>query len=296
MTTHSFRLPPMRPLDEVRRPAAAMPAGACDTHMHIFGPLSEYPMYPKSRYPLPEGATYEHWLALMERLGLERFVIVQPSFYDTDNRFALDVLKWAGQRARGVAMIDLDISDQELERYHALGVRAVRVDLFKRAALPISEIEDYVRAIVARIAPLGWHLQFYAPGNVVRDLLGLMARLDMDLVVDHMGYMLHDETLTDADFERLLDLTVNARVHIKLTGAYRLRKDGDYSAVHRVARAIVERAPDRTIWGTDWPHVPYLGFDTGELVDMLSIWAPDDETRRKTLVDNPARMFGFDAS
>ena len=297
MTDHPEPLvsTPMREVDTLERPTFELPKGACDTHIHVFGPLDRYPSVPHPHYTLPDGKL-DHFRALMGVLGLEYFVIVQPSFYDTDNRCLLDVLERAGDIGRGIVMIEPDVPLSELERYHALGVRGVRVDLFKRASLPRGEIEAYVQAMADKVAPLGWHLQFYVPGWLVRDLIGFLATLKIDFVVDHMGYMLEEDGLTEADFARLLDLTRTGQAYLKLSGPYRIAKKRGYDAVEGLAKMIVDAAPDRAIWGSDWPHIPDSTRDTGELLNLLAVWAPDATVRRKILVDNPERLFGFRSS
>jgi predicted TIM-barrel fold metal-dependent hydrolase len=259
----------------------------------VFEPGERYPHVPKPHYTLPDGKL-EYYLHLMSVLGIERFIIVQPSFYGTDNSCLLDVLKAVGSKARGVVMFESDINDSELDRYHEAGVRAVRLDLFKRASEPLAAIQDYVKQIAARVARLRWHLQFYVPGYVVRELIPFLATLQVDFVIDHMGYMLEEDGLTPSDFQALLQLTRTGRGWLKLSGPYRIAKDKGYGAVEHIARQIVEAASDRAIWGSDWPHIPNSQRDTGELVNLLAVWAPDETTRRKILVDNPARLFGFE--
>jgi predicted TIM-barrel fold metal-dependent hydrolase len=286
----------MRAIDTLERPRFALPPGACDAHMHVFGPADRYPRVPRPHYTLPDG-TLDHFLTMMPVLGLERFVIVQPSYYGTDNACLLDALvetrARAGDIARGVVMIETDIDDAELQRFHGLGVRAVRLDLFKRAQEPRADIQAYITLMAARVAPLGWHLQFYAPGYVVRDLVPFLADLRIDFVIDHMGYMLEEDGLTDADFDRMLDLLRHGSGWLKLSGPYRVAKKKGYAAVEHLARAIVDAAPARAIWGSDWPHIPGSDRDTGELVNLLDRWAPDPDVRRQVLADNPARLFDF---
>ena len=284
---------PMRSIASVQAPRFDVPPGACDAHMHVFGPEDRYPRVPHPHYTLPDGKL-GHFRELMEHLGLDRFVIVQPSFYETDNSCLLDALRDSGEAARGVVMVEPDVTPDELHRMHDLGVRGVRLDLFKRASLPLGEIQAYIDTMAAKVAPLGWHLQFYAPGYVVRDLIGYLGSLPIDFVIDHMGYMLEEDGLTDADFERLLELMRSGRCWIKLSAPYRLAKKRGYAPVHAVAKAIVAAAPERAIWGSDWPHIPLsTDHDTGELLNMLAEWAPAAETRRMILTDNPARLFGF---
>lgn len=283
---------PMRPIEALEAPKFAMPSGACDAHMHVFGPLEKYPCVEHPHYTLPDGRL-DHFQRLMPVLGLERFVIVQSSFYGTDNSCMLDALAVAGDSARGVAMVEADVSGGELERFHASGVRALRLDLFKLATASLADTQSYITHMAAKIAPLGWHLQFYAPGWRVRDLIDFLRDLDTDFVIDHMGYMLEEDGLTDADFSRLLDLMKAGRCHIKLSAPYRLAKKRGYEAVEEVAKALVRAAPEKTIWGSDWPHIPGLDRDTGELVNLLPKWAPDPEDRRLILTENPRRLFGF---
>jgi predicted TIM-barrel fold metal-dependent hydrolase len=283
---------PMRPLATIGAPRFDVPPGSCDAHMHVFGPLDQYPCVSRPHYTLPDG-NLQQYLRLMQVLGTERFIIVQPSFYGTDNRCLLDALIVAGENARGVVMVEPTIADSELDRYHTLGVRAVRVDLFKRAAQPIETIKSDIEQIAQRVVRRGWHLQFYAPGWLVRDLLGFLATLEVDFVIDHMGYMLEEDGLTQADFLRLLDLMRTGRCWLKLSGPYRIAKTRGYEAVAHLAKAIVAAAPDKTIWGSDWPHIPDSGRDTGELLNLLAAWVPDADVRRLVLVENPRRLFAF---
>jgi 2-pyrone-4,6-dicarboxylate lactonase len=282
---------PLRDLETISRPSFLMPSGAWDTHVHIFGPPERYSHVEKPHYTLPDG-TLEQYRSLMPRLGIERFVLVQPSYYGTDNACLVDTLAEVGDLARGVVMIDPDISDAELDRFHRCGVRAVRLDLFKRAREPLAAIKRYITETAARLGPLGWHLQFYAPGYVVRDLIHFFRTLPIDFVIDHMGYMLEEDGLGSEDFSALLDLLGCGRCYLKLSGAYRIAKHRGYEFVEPVAKAIVDRAPDRAVWGSDWPHISYSDRDTGELVSLLERWAPSESARRKILVENPNRLFG----
>ena len=281
---------PLRPLETISRPTFEMPAGAWDVHVHIFGPEQKYPHVAQPHYTLPDGDLAQY-RRLMPVIGVQRFVIVQPSFYGTDNSCLLDTLDEIGAVARGAVMIDTDISDSELQRFHDKGVRAVRLDLFKRARLPLAEIQSYILETEARVKPLGWHLQFYAPGYIVRDLIGFFRTLRIDFVIDHMGYMLEEDGLQSKDFAALLDLLDSGHCYLKLSGAYRIAKNRGYEFVEPVAKAIVARAPERAVWGSDWPHISNSDRDTGELVSLLERWAPSAAVRKKILVDNANRLF-----
>jgi 2-pyrone-4,6-dicarboxylate lactonase len=282
---------PLRALETISRPNFLMPSGAWDVHVHIFGPSERYSHVEKPHYTLPDG-TLTQYRSLMPQIGIERFVLVQPSYYGTDNSCLLDTLADVGKLARGVVMIEPDIGDAELDRFHRYGVRAVRLDLFKRAREPLAAIKSYITEMAARVGPLGWHLQFYAPGYVVRDLIQFFRTLQIDFVIDHMGYMLEEDGLRSEDFSALLDLLACGRCYLKLSGAYRIVKHRGYEFVEPVAKAIVDRAPDRAVWGSDWPHISYSDRDTGELVNLLERWAPSESARRKILVENPNRLFG----
>jgi predicted TIM-barrel fold metal-dependent hydrolase len=270
-----------------------MPAGACDSHVHVFEAAATYPSVATPHYTLPDGGL-EKLQRMTEVLALQRFVIVQPSYYGTDNSCMLDALSAAGPHARGVAMVEENSTERELHAMHARGVRALRLDLFLRSAWRTADIIAYIDHSVRRTRAIGWHVQFYTPGWVVRDLLPFLAGLDADFVIDHMGYMLESDGLTDTDFDRLLDVIRKGRGWIKLSAPYRLAKDGNFERLKPMARAIIEAAPDRVIWGSDWPHIPEGGRDTGALLNLLSDWAPDEAARRRILVENPRKLFGFE--
>jgi 2-pyrone-4,6-dicarboxylate lactonase len=276
---------PMRATETLTRPPFALPAGACDTHFHVFEP--GYPHVPAPLYAFPDG-TVDQYLAMSDFFGFERMVLVQPTYYGTDNSLLRDVLERLGPRCGGVIRIEEDTSEAELDAFHALGVRAIRLDLFARADWPVRDIIAYIRRMAARATPRGWHLQFYTPGTVVRDLLPFLADLEDTFVIDHMGYM----TETDHEYERhLLGLLRRGNCWIKLSGAYRVAKNRPLAAVAPLGRALVAARPDRLIWGSDWPHLTDGQRDTGEILGLLADWAPDEADRRTILVDGPDRLF-----
>jgi predicted TIM-barrel fold metal-dependent hydrolase len=293
MSSTILKSQPMRGADTLTRPSFAMPPGACDSHVHVFESAAKYPSVSTPHYTLPDGSLSQ-LQRMTEALTLERFVIVQPSYYGTDNSCMVDALSAAGTRARGVAMVGESCTDEELHALHLRGVRAQRLDLFLRSQWHTADIIAYIAHSARRTRAVGWHLQFYSPGWVVRDLLPFLATLDADFVIDHMGYMLESDGLTDADFERLLSVLRAGRGWIKLSAPYRLEKDGNFERLKPMARAIIESAPDRVIWGSDWPHIPDGGKDTGTLLNLLCDWAPDAGAHERILVRNPARLFGFE--
>ena len=286
--TDILQCTPIRAAGTLAPPAFAMPAGACDAHFHVFEP--GYPHVPDPLYTFPDG-TVEAYLAMTEVLGIERMILVQPTFYGTDNSLLADVLKRLGPRCGGVVRIDEDTTGAELNAFHDIGVRAIRLDLFARASWPTEEIIAYIRRMAARATPRGWHLQFYTPGRIVRDLLPFLADLEDTFVIDHMGYL----TESDPDFERrLLTLMTQGSCWIKISGAYRVAKAKPLSSVTPWARALVAVRPDRLIWGSDWPHLPDGQRDTGEILNLLADWVAAAEARQTILVDGPTRLFFSD--
>jgi predicted TIM-barrel fold metal-dependent hydrolase len=292
MSTDILQSTPTRAASTLTAPAFTMPQGACDSHVHVFGPEAGYPRVAHPHYTLPDGSA-EQLDAMTRVLGIERFAIVQPSFYGTDNRCMLDALDRLGARGRGVAMVEHDVADDELDAMHSRGVRALRLDLFLRAALPTNDIAAYVFRSVERIRRLGWHVQFYTPGRVIRDLTPMLADIDADYVIDHMGYMLESDGLGRTEFDRLIDAVSRSRGWMKLSGPYRLAKDGNYEKLRPFARAIVDACGARTVWGSDWPHIPNGQMDTGQLLNLLADWVPDGAERDRILSDNPRRLYGF---
>jgi 2-pyrone-4,6-dicarboxylate lactonase len=283
---------PMRDHETLSRPSFTMPPLACDAHMHVFGPPDKYRHVEHPHYTLPDGKL-AYYLQLMGRLQLKRFVIVQPSFYGTDNRCLIDALHVAGSIARGVVMIEEGTDAATLDSYRASGVRAVRLDLFARSSLPTAEIQQYVTRMARLCSSLGWHVQFYAPGWVVRNLIPFLADMQTGFVIDHMGYMLEEDGLTPADFERLLSLLKDGNCWLKLSAPYRIAKHRGYEAVAPMAKAIIAAAPQKVIWGSDWPHIPDSTRDTGELLNLLGNWTDDPALHKMILSDNPARLFDY---
>ena len=292
MSTDILTSKPMRDAHTLTRPAFEMPPGACDSHVHVFEFGARYPHVAQPHYTLPDGKLTQ-LDAMTDVLQIDNYAIVQPSYYGTDNRCLLDALDRAGNRARGVAMVEEDISDEQLHAMHLRGVRALRLDLFLRSGWKTSEIVAYIQRSVARTRALGWHVQFYTPGWVVRDLIPFLHDLDAEFVIDHMGYMLESDGLTSADFDRLLEAVASGRGWLKLSAPYRLAKDGNFERLRPLARAIIAAIPERVIWGSDWPHIPEGGRDTGELLNLLLDWAPDPADRARILSSNPRRLYGF---
>ena len=289
--TKILQTTPMRAAKTNTRPRFTMPGGACDAHFHIFEP--GFPHVPDPLYTFPE-ATLEQYLQMSEVLGIQRMVLVQPTFYGTDNSLLVQTLQKMGPQCRGVIKVADDTGDAELDRCHRAGVRAIRLDLFARASWPPGDIIAYIRTMAARARPRGWHLQFYTPGTIVRDLLPFFSDFEDTFVIDHMGYMKQSDGLTQADFDRLVAILAGGYCYIKLSGPYRVAPGQPLSSVQPIGRALVTVRPDRLLWGSDWPHLPDGQRDTGELLNLLASWAPDDADRRQILVESPTRLFYMD--
>ena len=277
-----------------RPPSFSLPAGSCDSHCHVFGPGAVFPYHPKRSYTPPD-APYEALTGLHETLGLDRAVIVQATCHGDDNRAMLDAIARAGGRYRGVAMIDGAIGDAELEALHDGGVRGVRLSFARHLSGP-PDFSNVTR-IAARIAPLGWHLVLYLEAEDVVENADALERLGVPVVIDHMARVRVADGLDQAPFQLLLGFLRDADFWVKISCAERLSVSGaPFADVVPFAAALIDAAPDRVLWGTDWPHPNMIGQmpDDGDLTDMLLAYAPDEELRRKILVDNPARLYGFD--
>jgi D-galactarolactone isomerase len=281
------------PRQEIRLPRVRAPRGACDCHIHIIGPLARYPLDARRAYD-PVDASIGQYEHLQSVLGLERVVIVQPSVYGTDNRCTLDALRHFGpRRARGVVVIDDAVTLDELHEMHALGVRGIRVNLVTPGG---PSVDDLV-ALSARIAPLGWHTQVYVRGAELPELAPVLRDLPTPVVLDHLGQMPADGGLHQPGLRALVRLLDEGRTWVKLCG-YRSSSTGyPFTDVDAMARLLVDAAPTRCVWGTDWPHPSFAGTmpDDGELLDALMRWAPTTDLQQAVLVDNPARLYDFEA-
>ncbi|WP_306131805.1 amidohydrolase family protein [Roseivivax marinus] len=280
--------------DPAPRPARfTPPPGSCDCHAHVFGPAETYP-YVHGRTYTPPDAPLAQYRKMLDTLGIDRGVIVQPSVYGTDNRATLDAVRAGGDRYRAVVVVDEEVTEAELERMHAAGARGVRVNLIFRSGIEVSD----VRKLADKIAPLDWHMQLLIDVSEFADLRDTLGSLPVDTVIDHIGHMPTSRGVDHPGFRDMLALLRDGRSWVKLSGSYRITSETEtpYEDVAPLARAIVEANPDRVLWATDWPH-PYVNVpmpNDGALLDMLADWVPDEETRQRILVDNPARLYGFD--
>lgn len=278
-----------------RRPHLRLPPLSCDCHAHVFGPWSVYP-YAKARVYTPPDALPVSYQALLDTLGVQRAVLVQPSVYGTDNQAMLDAMAAMGSRCRGVAVVDPAVSDGEIRRLHAAGVRGVRVNVVDVKENKGVIDMDPLAALARRIRPLGWHVEFLMHADEFPQLDRLFADFPVPVVLGHLGYMKTDKGLRDPGFQAMLALMRAGRCWVKLTGPYRISgQPMPYADVTPYAHALLEAAPRQVVWGTDWPHVMVKGGmpNDGDLVDLLTAWIPDATLREQVLVGNPARLYGF---
>jgi predicted TIM-barrel fold metal-dependent hydrolase len=280
-------------------PAFRAPALSCDAHFHVFGDAGRYPARdPKLRYK-PPLAPLEDYLRMAQALGFQRFVFVQPSAYGRDNSCMLDAMREVGSRCRGIVDIDEDVPDEELSRLHALGVRGVRINVS-----PVHPPEPglaarlipRVRRFEARFQKIGWQLDFLLPGWLTAEMMPVLRTLKVDYTLAHMGMFLARDGVEQPGFQRLLDLLGSGerRCWVKLTGVYRMSQAPGFEDAAPFAKALVATAPDRLIWGSDYPHLSFADkVGSTELFNLLAAWAPDEAIRRRILVENPGRLFGF---
>ena len=271
-----------------------LPAHACDVHAHVCGPRDRFPLVANRLYNPPEasGAEYLH---MLDTLGIERGVLVQPSVYGTDNSAMLEALIESPTRLRAVAVLPFDVSPAEVGRLHALGVRGVRcniVDLKEgRGQLPLAGL----RALANTIAPFGWHIEFLMHVNEFPDLDRQLRELPVPLVFGHLGYVPSQQGITDG-FEALLRLARAGRAWIKLTAPYRLTAEPfPYPSTQVAAERLLNEVPERLLWGSDWPHVFIRSAmpNDGDLFNLFVDWLGDRALLQQILVDHPAQLYGF---
>ena len=279
---------------EPSKPRYVPPAGAVDAHCHVFGPMAEFPFSPKAKY-LPQDAGPEKLFALRDLLGFERNVIVQASCHGTDNRATLNGIAKSNGKARGVAVVDPAIGEDELQALHQGGIRGIRFNFLKRLVddAPKDKFLD-----VAKRLPKGWHVVVYFEADILDELRPFLDAIPVPLVIDHMGRPDVTQGPDGADmtnFRKLLDS--RADIWFKATCPDRLDPAGEpYADFIRSVRPLVEDYADRVIWGTDWPHpnmetrIP----DDGGLVDVIPEIAVTEELQKKLLVDNPMRLYWVD--
>jgi predicted TIM-barrel fold metal-dependent hydrolase len=282
-----------------------VPAGAVDTHTHIHGDPAKFPFFAGRTYT-PEPASPEEMAALHKALHIQRVVIVTPSVYGPDNSATLFGMKARGNDARGVAVIDDKTTDSDLDAFDKAGIRGIRINLATSGVTDPNIGRTRLQKAIERIKSRGWHIQVYADAPVIVAVKDLIASAPMPIVFDHFGGAVADLGLEQPGFPDLLALVKAGKAYVKISGAYRLSKNGpDYPDAAPFAKALIAANSDRIIWGSDWPHpnsssgkpatelTPLYQIDDGRLFNQLPVWAPDAAIRKKILVDNPVKLYGF---
>lgn len=273
-------------------PKLKAPANATDCHMHIYDP-ARFPMPPSQRVAPTHAAVPEYRL-LQKRIGTTRVVIVQPRNYATDNRVTVDAIARLGPHARGVAVLHPTVSGDELKRLQEAGIRGIRFSLGDPATAVVTP--DMIEPLAKRIADLGWHVQFNLEGEQIVAFADVLRRLPTPMVFDHLAHPTLPAGIEHASHAIVRGLIDRGRAWVKLSGAYSNSKIGPpYPEATAIAQAFVRAAPERLVWGSDWPHpgVRTNKPDDALLFDLLMEWAPDVATRNRILVQNPETLYGF---
>jgi predicted TIM-barrel fold metal-dependent hydrolase len=276
------------------QPTHRLPPGACDAHCHVFGPADRFPYAPDRTYTPPD-APVEALRALHGRLGISRAVIVHASCHGTDNAVTLDAIRSSNGAYRGVANVRADITDNELADLHAGGIRGIRFNFVRHlGGVPDVAVID---TMVRRIAPLGWHIVLHFDAEDIPQQQAMLRKITVPFVIDHMGRVRAEHGLEQRPFQMLLQLMrENPLAWVKICGAERVSagKRPFHDAIP-FARQLIATAPERLLWGTDWPH-PNISKDMpndGELVDLFHAFTDDARVQKQILVDNPAALYGF---
>lgn len=275
------------------RPSLRLPAGACDAHVHVFGPAARFP-FASQRNFTPVDAPKETLFALHRHLGITRCVIVQSIIHGFDNSAVEDAIQAGGGRYLGVALVPVDVPDTELKRLSTIGFRGVRFNFMRHLAQSASVQE--VMALTQRLAPLGLHLQVHFESSLIHELAPVLKLSAVPVVIDHMARV--DATLgpDHADFRALCALMQDPRFHVKVSGCDRIARTPPYTQGVALARRLVQDFPDRCFWGTDWPHPNHTHVpNDGTLVDLLADIAPTPELLQGLLVRNPQRFYKFES-
>ena len=285
----------------------AVPPNACDSHTHIYGDAKQFPLWAARPYT-PEPALPEEMSALHRALHMERVVIVTPSAYGTDNAVTLYAIKARGATARGIAVIDDKTPDSDLDMMARGGVRGIRLISGANGPTDPAVARRRFEAALPRMKSRNWHIQMYTSLAIIVGLKDLLQASPVPVVFDHFGGAQAALGLNQPGFPDLLELVRSGKAYVKISGAYRASTRGpDYPDVVPFAKALIAANADRIVWGSDWPHPngtvvpgrkptdvsPPFQIDDGRLLNQLAVWAPDPAIRKKILVDNPARLYGF---
>jgi predicted TIM-barrel fold metal-dependent hydrolase len=284
-----------------------LPPGACDCHTHIHGDVEKFPFF-SGRVYTPEPASPEEMSALHKALHIERVVVVTPSVYGTDNSSSQYGMMARGANARGVAVIDDKTPEKDLDAMHRAGFRGIRLNLATGGTNDPNVGRARLQAGIDRVKARGWHVQMYTNLAMITAIKDIIATSPVPLVFDHFGGAQGALGVEQPGFADLLELVKSGKAYVKISGAYRSSQQGpEYKDCIPLAQALIAANNDRIVWGTDWPHpdsvtppgkkptevTPLYQIDDGKLLNQLPVWAPDAAVRKRILVDNPARLYGF---
>jgi predicted TIM-barrel fold metal-dependent hydrolase len=284
-----------------------VPRGACDCHTHVFCDPHNFAFWSGRTYT-PETATVNETRALHRAIHVQRIVIVNSLVYGTDNSCMVDALRQLGHRARGIALIDDNTSDAQLDALARAGVRGIRLNFVDLGVPDPAIVRERFRAAVKRLAGRDLHIQIYSGLPVVEALHDDVMAAPLPIVFDHFAGARASLGVSQAGFDVLVKLIRSGKAYAKVSAAYRVSNQSpEYSDVTPLAQALISANPQRVLWGTDWPHpdssrvpgrrpfdvAPLLQIDDGRLFNQLPVWAPDENVRRTILVENPARLYGF---
>jgi 2-pyrone-4,6-dicarboxylate lactonase len=275
-----------------KKPQLKLPPHACDSHFHVFGPHAKFPYAPNRPFT-PTDASKEDLFALHALLGFERGVFVQSTAHGNDHAALVDLLAAGQDRYRGVALIAPTMRQDEVDRLDDAGVRGVRLHFFPRLGAPMPQAD--MRKVIELVEPHGWHIAIHTGGDGLVELYEFIRSIDAPVVIDHIGRVEVGEGRNGKAFSVLRRLLDAGNVWVKLSGTDRISKQPyPYADAVPFARDLAAHAPERVVWGTDWPHPNHTAVpNDGDLVDLIAEIAPDAKTGQLMLVDNPAKLFGF---
>ena len=295
--------------DTTYTPRFPVPKGACDCHYHIFGPATRFPPNPEIQHLMPDALAADN-AKMRARVGIERMVLVQVGGYYLDNQPMLEVLEAEGEKARGIAAYDPNIESDEVESLNAAGVCGMRVspgrDLSEER---MAEVWGIVTRLARLFEPVGWHIQFWLSGHMRDAMLPRLKDVTVPVVIDHLGLFRPERTPGHEGYDAFLRAMESANTWTKMSGADRVTRDGNYENAIPIMEDLIGIAPDRLVWGTDWPHTPerpplaegeepmtvaYADVNENKCISVLADACPDEATFKAILVDNPARLYGFE--
>jgi predicted TIM-barrel fold metal-dependent hydrolase len=284
-------------LANLRPPLLPLPPGSCDVHAHVSGPFDKFPLVAGAPYRTPL-SPFDEYIAMLDRVGTTNGVLIQPSACGYDNRGMIDALGRAPERLKGVAVVAPNVSDNELAELNRLGVRGIRFSEVghPRGAPPpgflgFTELEK----LAPRIREIGWHAQVWTASHIIAENAGMLRSLRIPIVIDHMGLFDVRRGVTDPIFETLVSLLKEGSFWLKVTAFRNSQALPDMEDVRPFHEALVKGAPNRLVWGSDWPFIGMGGRipNVGQLLDLLRQWTGDEVAFRKIMVENPRQLYGF---